>query len=88
MTEKEARAERLKNLMLQPGWADVILLKIDKTGEYEDELLHMMDSKQDALTGKKAVSLASKRKALNDFFGDLDDDVTSNQPQPARAGTK
>jgi hypothetical protein len=80
MSDQKDRAQRLKSLMLQPGWADLIKSKDEEVAKNTDALLSMMDSKPETLTGKTAIRYASKRKALISFFEDLSDEVRINAP--------
>ena len=61
--------------MSMPGWRDVIEMKDEEVENYQNRLISMMDLKPQELTGKTAIQLCAKQRALKKFFEDLNDEV-------------
>jgi hypothetical protein len=67
VNEKEALAYRVRESLGTAGWKDISKMLDEQAFEYREEVLEIMSSRPDTLTGKKAISLAAKAKALADF---------------------
>jgi hypothetical protein len=78
------RAARLRDLFNHPGSRDLFLMLNEQMNEPKNELLNIMAKRPDTLTGKKAVSLAARHSALEDFKESLLE-AQQISSQPARA---
>lgn len=73
------RAQRLQNLVTSPGWDDLRAIAMERIADdATGKLISILDSRPDTLTGKTAVRLASRRKAILDLFGEIEDEIRVN----------
>lgn len=88
MSAEMERAQRIKETMGTSGWRDILAILDEQIADPKDRLYAIMSSRPDTLTGKAAIRLASRSKALIDFRESIEDALKplENSPQPARAG--
>lgn len=75
MSPQIERAHRLKEMMHTPGWRDVVTMLNDEAKGAESELVEIMATRPDALTGKSALKYAIRARALRDFMEMITDEV-------------
>ncbi len=85
MSQRE-RSEQLAAAMEHPGWSVAMSMLQEQATEAKEELWALMASKPDELTGKKALKLAIRAKALFDFRESLIDEVKILLPQTRKGG--
>lgn len=75
MSEQMERAHRLKDMTFTPGWRDVVAMLNDEAKGAESELVEIMATRPDTLTGKSALKYAIRARALRDFMEMITDEV-------------
>lgn len=71
----------LKDAWLSYGGRLLVKILDEMAQEPKDELWEIMSRKPDTLTGKSAIKLAVRSKALRDFKETVDDTILSLNPQ-------
>lgn len=84
MSENQDRAIRINNTLSTAGWKDIEEIAKGKILDAQATLVGMMDSKPDSLTGKTAIRLAARQRALKDFLEEIYDEVRINLPQSSK----
>jgi len=82
------RARRIQATLSTPGWLDILTLLDEMCAEAQGEVLHMMSVTPDKLTGKGAIRLASRARALRDFKDLVIDELKVLEPPNAKARGK
>ena len=82
-----SRASRLRHLMNTEGWGDIASMLEEQISEAKDAIYNIMTSNPDTLTGKKAIGLANRARALEEFKESLLE-AKQISPQPVRAGVR
>lgn len=85
MITKEA-AQRIRETMQTAGWADIMGILTEISGDARGQLIGIIARKPDTLTGKTAIRLASRSAALTDFREEVEGALKLLDPQPGRAG--
>ncbi len=80
------RAKRIADTLSTPGWQDIEAIRSGMAEEYRQDLYHMISTTPDKLTGKAAVRLASKAKALEEFRESVEDELKVLAPRPKGRG--
>lgn len=67
MSEATDRAQRIRETMGTAGWREILAILDERIREPKDRLYAIMGRKPEDLTGKTALKLAIRAKALEDF---------------------
>jgi len=74
------RAMRIQATINTPGWADIAALLDSQAQESREEVFHIMSASPEKLTGKAAIRLASRARALMDFKESISDELKVLEP--------
>ena len=80
------RASEIAHTLQTPGMAHIWALLEAQRQDALEALEHIMDAKPEQLTGKTAVKLAARRKALANFRESVEDEVKILVPPNRKAG--
>ncbi len=81
------RAQRIQHTLNTPGWVDICDLIDNGILEAQNQIFDLMLRTPDKLTGKAAIKIAAKARALKDLREDIEDSIKIlAHPQPNRAG--
>ena len=70
-----SRARRIAHLSQCEGFQDLMSDLTERIAEAKEELFQIMSSKPDILTGKTALRLAARAKALEEFRENILDEI-------------
>lgn len=80
------RASLIQDTMNTPGWLHIKGILDEHIQSPRLQLWEIMAKRPDLLTGKKAVSLAARSNALEDFKESVEDSLNILRPTPKRGG--
>lgn len=87
MSDNVEIARRISNTINTLGWQDIRNLAMSEIAdEAMEKLVKILSSRPDTLTGKTAVSLAARRKAILDLFDLIEDKVRIYLPENQQGG--
>lgn len=74
------RAVRIQATINTPGWRDIVTIIDASILEAQEEVLGLMLRTPEKLTGKAAIRIAAKARALKDFMETIEDEVKILSP--------
>lgn len=76
MSEQTDRAQEIQHTLSTAGWRHIEAIRSSLSNDAREELFELMARKPDTLTGKVALKLAIRSKALSDLKEAIEAELT------------